>query len=180
MTRERGSLVLAMMALVLLGALGASLVILASTEMQVAGNYALAQEAIYAAEAGLEIALHELATVADWDAIRAGPMLSAFVDGSPGGDRELSDGSLLNLADVTARLDTRGWRLFAFGPLNRLQRENDRHSTAYVIVWVGGDPHGNPTVLALRAEAFGPGGTRRAVEAMVSQGQGMLSWNEVR
>lgn len=180
MSAERGSLVLAMMALVLLGALGASLTIIANTETKVAGNYALAQEAIYAAEAGLEIVSQELGGAPDWRPIPAGPSLSAFVDGPPGGTRELSDGSLLNLADVTAGLDNRGWRLFAFGPLNRLQDPNAWQSPAYVVVWVAGDPAGDPSVLAIRAEAYGPGGTRRAVEAFVSQAQGLLSWNEVR
>ena len=180
MKGERGSLVLAVMALVLLGALGASLAIIATTEMGVAGNFALAQEGIYAAEAGLQIVAGEVAAAADWDAIRAGPVVSAFVDGPPAGIRELADGSLLNLADITAGLDGPGWRLFAFGPLNGLQDQNERHSTLYVIVWVGGDSRGDPAVLALRAEAYAPGGTRRAVEARVSRSSGMLSWNEVR
>ncbi|HKY22282.1 MAG TPA: pilus assembly PilX N-terminal domain-containing protein [Vicinamibacterales bacterium] len=179
MRNERGSLVLAMMALVLLGALGASLVIITNTEMQIAGNYGLAQEGFYAAEAGLEIVSQELATLADWGSISAGLTLSTFVDGPPQGDRQLSDGSVLSLTVITASLDSRGWRLFAFSPLSRLQAVSERHSTSYVVVWVADDPRGQPDVLALRAEAFGPRGTRRAVEAVVSRQQGTLSWIEV-
>jgi len=169
-----------MMALVLLGALGASLIIIADTEMKVAGNYALAQETLYAAETGLEIVSQELNGTADWLPIPAGRTLSAFVDGPPGGTRELSDGTVVNLADVTAVLDNRGWRLFAFGPLSRLQEPDAWQSPAYVIVWVARDPAGDPSVLAIRAEAYGTGGTRRAVEAVISQARGLLSWNEVR
>ena len=97
-------MVLAMMALVLLGALGASLIIIADTEMKVAGNYALAQEAVYAAEAGLEIVSQELGGAADWLPIPAGPTLSAFVDGPPGGPDILSTCSLTELCSSILQL----------------------------------------------------------------------------
>jgi hypothetical protein len=87
---------------------------------------------------------------------------------------------MLSLTAVTAGLDARGWRLFAFGPLSRLQAQDSQRSTAYLVVWIADDPAGDPAVLAVRAEAFGPGGTRRAVEAVISQSSGLLSWNEVR
>ena len=173
-------MVVALMALVLMGALAASLAVIANTEMLVAGNYALAQEAIYAAEAGLEIVSQELAAVPDWDEVAAGPGLSAFVDGPPGGDRELIDGSLLNLTAITAGLENRGWRLFAFGHLSRLQDPGARRSMTYVIVWLADDPAGDPAVLEVRAEAHGPGGTRRGIEATISQAGPLLSWNHVR
>lgn len=177
---ESGSVVVALLGLVLLSALAGSLAILAHTESQIAGNFAAAQEAFYAAEAGLQIGVDDLASAPDWDDIVSGAAISLFADGLPGGSRALPDGTLLNLGDVTARLHGRAWRLFAFGPFSRLQAGAGDRSMAYVVVWIADDEAADPDVVALRSEAFGLGGTRRAVEALVSQRQGMLSWHEAR
>lgn len=177
MSDHKGAaLVVAIMAVALLSALGLSLAVLTDTEVRVASNYAHAHEARNAAEAGLELAVQELLAIADWPGVMAGTTRSAFVDGAPGGERTLSDGSLLNLADLTASLGDRGWHLFAYGALNR---RDDIPSDAYIVVWVGPDPAGEEGVLVLRADAFGPSGTRRAVQAAVSPSR-VLSWKEVR
>ena len=178
--QESGSVVIALLGLVLLGALAGSLAILAHTETLIARNFSAAQEAFYAAEAGLQIGIDDLANAPDWDAIVSGPATSAFVDGLPGGTRTLPDGTLLNLTDITARLQERSWRLFAFGPFSRLQADSGDPSTAYVVVWIADDEAADPDAVLFRAEAFGLGGTRRAVEALVSQQQGVLSWHEAR
>ena len=177
---QGGSVVIALLGLVLLGSLAGSLAILAHTEMMIAGNFSAAQEAFYAAEAGLQIGVDDLANAPDWDAIVSGPATSAFVDGPPGGSRTLPDGTALNLSDITARLQGRAWRLFAFGPFSRLQAGSARQSTAYLVVWIADDEAADPEVVAVRAEGFGLGGARRAVEARVSQRQGVLSWHEAR
>ena len=178
--RQSGSVVVALLGLVLLGALAASLAILAHTESLIAGNFSAAQEAFYAAEAGLQVGLDELAAAADWDAVVAGPATAAFVDGLPGGHRTLRDGTDLDLSDVTARLPGRAWRLFAFGPFSRVPSALTRESMAYLVVWIADDDGDDPNVVALRSEAFGFGGTRRAIEALVSRQSGVVSWHEAR
>lgn len=75
------------------------------------------------------------------------------------------------------------WRTFAYGPLDRMLSDAANAvlpSHVYVIVWVADDPSENDDeplrdgvsvtnpgsgVLSIRAEAFGPGGAHRAVEA---------------
>jgi hypothetical protein len=177
MRDDKGAaLVVAIMALALLAALGLSLAVLTDTEVRVVGNYARAYEAENAAEVGLEMVVQELLAVADWDGVAAGTARSAFVDGPPGGERTLSDGTVLNLSDLTAGLGNARWQLFAYGALNRL---DDLPSDAYVVVWAGPDPAGREGVLALRADAFGPQGTRKGVQAALSAAR-VLFWTDVR
>jgi hypothetical protein len=93
------------------------------------------------------------------------------------------------------------WRLFAYGPLANLLPLRAIDSSYYVIVMVADDPSendGDPLrdgdastnpgtgVLALRAEAFGPRGTRQVVEMTVTRpgpeaaGFRVLSWRLIR
>jgi hypothetical protein len=196
------------MAMLLLTALGLALVLNTSVETLIAGNYRNAQEALYAADAGIERSVQELLTVADWNAILAGNTTSAFVDGPAGGLRTLSDGSVLDLTqatrvancgkasgcsvtDMNARTDDRPWglnnprwNLYAYGPITSLAPTGTVNSSVYLVVWVGDDQSENdndPTrdgsaqtnpgtgVLALRAEAFGPSGSRRVIEVTVAR-----------
>ena len=75
------------------------------------------------------------------------------------------------------------WQLFAYGPLNTVLPQGI-NSPYYVIVMVGDDPSesdGDPLhdgqaadnpgrgVLAMRAEAFGPGGSHKVVELTVAR-----------
>lgn len=177
MKNDRGvALVLAMMAVALLAALGLSLSVLTSIEAKVAANYTNAHEMMAAAETALEFAVRETLNISDWSAVVAGSTRSAFVDGAPGGPRTLADGSSVDLTALTATLGDDSWRLFAYGTLSRL--ENLR-SNAYIVVWAAPDPPGQHAVLALRADAFGPSGTRRGVQATISR-WGVLSWREMR
>lgn len=79
------------------------------------------------------------------------------------------------------------WQLYAYGPLEDILTGSTAasiNSQMYVIVWIGDDPSENdddPTtdgnastnpgsgVLALRAEAFGPGGAHRVIETTVAR-----------
>ena len=76
------------------------------------------------------------------------------------------------------------WQLYAYGPVSDLLPSGTVNSPIYVVVLVGDDPSetdGNPLVdgnsaanpgtgvLSLRAEAFGPLGTHRIVEATVAR-----------
>jgi hypothetical protein len=76
------------------------------------------------------------------------------------------------------------WQLYAYGPVSELLPAGTVNSPIYVAVMVGDDPSetdGNPLmdgndganpgsgVLSLRAEAFGPHGTHRVIEATVAR-----------
>ena len=76
------------------------------------------------------------------------------------------------------------WQLYTYGPVSDLLPSGTVNSPIYVVVMVGDDPSetdGDPLtdgngaanpgsgVLALRAEAFGPHGTHRIVEATVAR-----------
>ena len=64
---ERGfALILAILALMLLTFLGLTLTVTTSTELQIATNYRWSQQALYNAEAGIEIAKRYLRNVAGW------------------------------------------------------------------------------------------------------------------
>jgi hypothetical protein len=96
------------------------------------------------------------------------------------------------------------WRLYAFGPVGNIV-QFARPTPAYLAVWIAddgrendGDPHADGAenspgrgVLRVRAEAFGPFGSRRAIEAEVARlcvtageacrhGVRVQSWREVR
>jgi hypothetical protein len=94
-------------------------------------------------------------------------------------------------ADVTAMTSDRPWgsnnprfQLYAYGPVAELMPTDTINSPFYVVVMVGDDPSendddprhdgtsaGNPGsgVLTIRAEAFGPRGVHRVVEATVAR-----------
>jgi hypothetical protein len=76
------------------------------------------------------------------------------------------------------------WQLYAYGPISDLLPGGTVSSPIYVVVMVGDDPSetdGNPLmdgntgsnpgsgVLSLRAEAFGPHGTHRVIEATLAR-----------
>ncbi len=159
------ALVLALMAVLLLSALGFTLVLTTSTEAMIAANYANAQEGLYAADAASERAMSGLLTVADWNAVLDGSTAPACADGPPGGARTLADGSTLDLAQVVNRAncgkptpcsasDLTGnstgdrpwgannpvWRLYECGPVNDLAPTGTTNSPFYGVVLVADDP----------------------------------------
>ncbi len=163
MTRgERGvALVAASMAMMLLLALGASLIIVTSSETAIAGNYRIGGEALYAADAVVQRAIAEIRTVADWNTLLDGSQSSSFADGAASGTRRLADGSTIDLgeivnrancgraaacssADMVATTQARPW-----GPNNPRWRPY-----AYgMLDAVSGDPQGSPYyVMALVAD----------------------------
>ena len=226
------ALVLALMTMTMMMALGTALILTTNTELRITRNFALASEAMYAADAALERAMTDVVVIHDWSALLDGSAQSTFVEGRPVGVRTLADGRTISLDEavsvancqrstpctdddmnkVTSErpwgLNNPRWSLFAWGGLNRLA-PNSVNSPFYVIVMAGDDPaecdneplvDGGPpvppceedasinpgaAVISLRAEAFGPFGTHKVVEATVAHATGnagvrMLSWREVR
>ena len=88
--RERGAaLVVALMATMLLSALGLALILTTTTETKITGNYTYGQEAMYAADAAIERTVQDVLTVPDWNNMLSGAQRSAFVDGAASGTRTL-------------------------------------------------------------------------------------------
>jgi len=219
--QDRGvALIVVLLTMVLLSALGVALVLATSAETRIASNFRTAQQTLYAAEAAADRAIDDLALVPDWSALIGGGVLSSFVDGPPGGIRQLDDGSLVDLAEVVAFANCQKaacssadmeavtedrpwgpnnprWTLFAFGPLRALLPAGAAPVPQYVVVMAGDDPgeiDNDPSrdgaagtlgagIIALRAEAFGPGGAHKIVELTVVRGASairVLSWRELR
>jgi hypothetical protein len=171
-SRQDGSaLVVALMAMMLLTALGLALVLTTSTETMIAANYSSGQEALYAAEAGIERAMLEIPGIADIDALLQGQIASTFRDGEPG-PRALPNGVRLDLVALTnvancgrtsacsaeqmnATTTERPWgsnnprwQLYAYGPVNNMLPSGQLNSLFYVVVWAADDPaetDGDPT-----------------------------------
>jgi hypothetical protein len=162
--REDGSaIIMALMTMMLLTALGLALVLATSAETMIAANYSSGQEALYAADAGMERAVLELPGIADLDALLQGQVASVFRDGVPG-ERRLPNGTNVDLVALTnvancgtsagCTLDQMNattaerpwgannprWQLFAYGPVNDLLPAGVLNSPFYVVVWVGDDP----------------------------------------
>lgn len=171
---ERGmALIIVLMATLLMSALGLALVLSTSTESSIGKNFSNSQEALYAADAGIERVMDDLLTVPDWNNILSGATRSAFIDGSPSGTRTLTDGTTIDLTQATnmancGKLTTctvsemnvsnedrpwgannPRWQLYAYGPVNSIVPTGTVNSNMYVVVWVGDDQSENdndPTV----------------------------------
>jgi hypothetical protein len=224
------ALLIALMAMLLMTALGIALVLTTSSETIIASHFRNSREGLYAADAVLERSLDDLLTVADWNQLLNGSVQSTFVDGPPSGSRVLADGSLIDLVEVLALATCQKtatcssgdmdavtnerpwgannprWQLYAYGNLRDIMPSGTVNSPYYVVAMVGDDPSendGNPLqdgasednpgsgVLAMRAEAFGPNGAHKVIEATVARpdesesgiapaGVRILSWREMR
>ena len=198
---ERGAaVVIALLLTVLLALLGAGLLTLTDTETLIAASYRHAQEASYGAEAALERAVSDLAALPDWTPVIAAPpanLQSSFDDGLA--SVRVPEGRIVSLSALTAdrqrdsdriagplvyRADAPQWRLFAHAPIHDLLAAPASSPPLYLVVWVaddGEDGDGDPSrdtnwSVVVRAEAFGTGGARRSVEALVTRsGNGVLT-----
>ena len=119
-----------------------------------------------AAETALEFAVRETLGITDWSGIAAGSTRSAFVDGAVGRIADARRWVVCRL-DGTDGQSRRSW--LAPVCLRRAERSRKRAVHAYIVVWAAPYPPGQDAVLALRADAFGPSGTRRAVQAIISR-----------
>jgi hypothetical protein len=218
--REDGvALLLAMMAMVLMTAIGSALVLASTSETIIATHFRSSIEARYAASATIERGMDDLSGAGDWSPLTGGVLQSSWIDGPPTGTRTLADGStidltevvnlascqkrtacsLADLSDVTPDRPWAGnnpqWKLYAYGRLRDVLASTAIDSPYYVALLVGNGPAA--TLLALRAEAFGPRGAHAVVEVTVGRAtvseegkdyneppeQGavkVLSWREVR
>jgi hypothetical protein len=167
---ERGSaLIIALMATMLLTALGLTLVLMSNTETSISANYRNSQEALYAADAAVERVVQDLLLIPRWNDVLAGDSsvspactgvsgfmpksqtLSAFVDGSttvtlPNSIQQINLlSATCNLQRATSTLDLWGaddpaWRLFAWGRVDSILPDQEIDSPMYVAVWIADDP----------------------------------------
>jgi hypothetical protein len=195
---EQGAaLIIALMAMMLLTALGAAVVMVSNTETHIAANYRNSQEALYAADAAVERIVQDLLLIPRWNDILSGAAQSGFVDGASSDVKILPAGGTIKLDSATAQLQSETdtlnlwglnnpqWKLFAWGPLSDMLPNDQIDSPMYVAVWVADDPadgadgvngaiDGNPLLdvngtLTIHAEAIGPSGTRKVVEVTVAR-----------
>ena len=190
LTNENGTaLIIALMAMMLITALGAATVMVSRTETAIANNYRNSQEALYAADAAIERVVQDLLMVPRWNDILTGVATSGFIDGAPGATKTLPAGGKITLTAATAELQSETdqanlwgannpqWRLFAWGPLADIANDTSIDSSMYIAVWVADDPSeidGNPAAdvngtLTLHALALGPSGTRKVIEVTVAR-----------
>ena len=197
----RGSaLLVTMLTAVLLSGLAGALVIVLSTEEAVEANHRRGVVALYAADGLLAGVVAELSAVPDWQAVLSGSRRSTFNTGPI--PASLADGSVIDLRqetlDLQRALERAGgagmapsWRLYAWGWFADLVDETDRGRLLYVAAWVRDDrvdPAADPGQdangrVVVRATAFGPFRTRRAVEAAVGWASGavhVVAWGLVQ
>jgi len=200
MTRERlarddgAALLLALVALMILSAVGAALVLTTTSDALIAGAFRDQRGAVGAADAIVARAVDEIASVPDWNALLAGAVSPALADGPPGGTRLLFDGSSIDLrqvvnrsncqnagaacttADMDAVTDRRPWgtanprwQLYAYGPLGTVLPAGGDEPPWYVVLMLADDPLRSDKMIALRAEAFGPRNAHAVVEVLAAR-----------
>ncbi len=189
----------ALVATVLLNAIGLGLLSLTTTEALIASNYRQTSQLLYAAEAAADCALADLGRPASWTSVLSGISPSSFRDATL--TPVLASGERIDLIAMTSALQSasdasarRGannpqWRLFVYQPLSRVTRSAP--VAEYLVAWVADDAAESDDdpltdrndIVTIRAQALGPLGLQRAVEATVVKdalGVSLLSWREVR
>lgn len=197
---EGGSaLVITILLTTMLGMLAGAFALLARTETMTAGNVRRAREAVHAADAVIQRAMQELETRA-WNDVLSGAVVSSLTDGSASEVRRFGTIQVIlccGAGSLTARLQAGSdgswarpsdgplWRLYAWGPFQQIG--GAAGSTLYVALWIAddrGEADGNPVIdsngaIRLHAEAIGPSGVRRAVEAVVARADAPGYWDSV-
>jgi hypothetical protein len=192
-------IVVALLATLVLHALGYGLVTLGNTEAIIATNTRDASALLHAAEAAAECAVADTLRAGPLTDLLSGVATSRFVDGTT--TPTLASGETLDLGNVTSVLqvasdsaigrgaDNPRWRLFLSSPLSRISRS--AAPTEYVVAWVAddaaeqdGDPASDSNgVIVVRAQAFSRLGVHRVVEVVVADRnlrRSVLSWREIR
>jgi hypothetical protein len=185
---ERGvALIIALLATVLLTALGIGLVLLTNTETVITANYRDGQEALYAADAGVERVVQDLLSQNDWNQILAGGLQSGFFDGNA--SVTLANGAPLDVEAVRANLQAEtdtantwgtndpAWQWYGRGYASAFLPGGGLDNRSYIVAFVGDDPSeidGDPTrdtngVVTIHVEAFAANGAHKVLEVTVSR-----------
>jgi hypothetical protein len=191
MKSERGvALIMVVLLTTFLSALGLGLLLAVFMDRLAVGNMAGSVAMLYAADAGIELAAHDLALAPDWNAVLAAAQRSSFTDGAPGGVRALPGEGTLDLTAETnvlncgkptnctpAQMDANSrarpwgennprWQLYAYGRMGNLT-QLIRPAPCYLAVWIADDEReldGDPGADALAATEPGHGIVRVRAE----------------
>lgn len=185
---EQGAaLLMALMASLLLTGLGIALVYMTTTETAITANYRDGQEALYAADAGVERVVQDLLSQNDWNRILSGEVQSGFFESATSvklANGETLDVELLrsNLQDQTTTANVWGsnnptWRWYGRGFASSLLPEGGLDNRSYIVAFVGDDPSeidNDPSrdsngVVTLHVEAYAATGGRKVIEVTVSR-----------
>jgi hypothetical protein len=188
---DRGiALIMVILITAFLSALGIGLIMAVFMDRLATGNMEASIAMLYAADAGIEMAAHDLAQVEDWDQVLTGAQRSGFADGAPAGIRGIPGGGGVDLTAATNQLNcgkpgactaaqmntisrerpwganNPRWMLFAYGPMDRVTQLT-RPAPCYLMVWIADDgveQDGDPAHDALQ-DAAGHGIVRVHAEA---------------
>lgn len=180
-------MLVALIATILLTALGLGLIVMTNTEGAIASNYRAGSQTLYAADAAVERVMSDLLLTPNWNEVLSGVAKSGFIDNTL--TPVTPTGAQVNLTTLTAEVQAASdvgapwgannpqWRLFAYGRLSDMAGANLLRSDEYVVVWVADDPSevdNDPTgdtngVITLLAQAIGQNGTYRTVEVTVAK-----------
>ena len=148
------ALVTAMMAILMMLALGAGMTLTAVTEMAISANHRDGIQMLYAAEAGIDLAVSRLRATEDWRAATTAPNGTAFLQG--------------HLADFvpSGAVDSRIELTVSVSP------DPDGNADVLVLQSRAGAPAGarRDVEVTIRRRAAGDDGTARTIET--------LSWRE--
>jgi hypothetical protein len=193
--QDGSSLVVVLLLMFLLSAIAMGMAVVCSVETTVASRFVQATQALFAAEAAVNIAVAELRPMADWTPVLAGVRSSTLSDGAFAGVKRLPAGGTVALccgsSSVSGRLARENglsgafarralvWRPFLWAPLATLLPASSSPGT-YIVVFVqddedDGDGSGITDLngrVVVRAEAVQPDGLRRSVEALVARERG--------
>lgn len=189
---DRGvSLVILMTAVVVILGLTGAVASLVRIDTSISMNYRRSVELLYAAEAALELAVHDLGGVRSWDQMLRGRPVSRRWSSEP--RVVMIDGTVFDLTQVTAEL-LRSRRQAAGSPVWRFAGQIQLESVAsvpfsteptVVAVWLADDledsdddPLSDSNMrLQVYAAAFGAGRSRRAIQATVRRH--LVGWVEL-
>ncbi|MDA1093715.1 MAG: hypothetical protein O3A25_10685 [Acidobacteria bacterium] len=193
---EQGSaLLVTLLVAVLLAGLAGGLASAIMTEESIEANHRRGLVALYAADSMLARSASDLAGRATWPSALDGSVPSGLRLGATA--RMLADGSSVDLHRVTDSLQRqldqeRGpgaarWQLYAWGWHGELVTESDLDRQLFVAAWVRGCvveavSDESAEWIVVRASAFGPFGSRGAVEAVLARDPDtvrMVAWDIV-
>jgi hypothetical protein len=197
MDQKGAALLLVLLASALVAALAVGVLVTADTDRRLSATFARAIDGREAADAVLARTVSDLSAIPNWTTALSGGATSAFLDASH--PVVTSSRVVLDLDAITTSLQAETdamassnvnrprWRLWASGPVANLLGLPPAENLSYGAAWVGddwresdNDPAADTNgVVLVRADAWGVGGSRRAVEATIAHGVALESCNLV-
>jgi hypothetical protein len=177
------ALLTALFATVLMMALGLAVLFMGRAETMLAAYDRDARSLAGASRAAVTLAAVDLRAMASWEQLSApGPVPEVSATPGPFVDATLAPaapwgGGALDLRALTVRLQAESdaaepgggpspaWRLFEYGPLDRLIPDAGGRNPYYLVVWVA-DEDG---LVVARAVAHGPGEGRSIIEVTMTR-----------